>query len=86
MRIALKMLCGVPLVAVLAMLRHTYKQSIPLRRPVMERPDFLQRRSMWVFNFSSYQVAGYDIVNRMRLLLFALFIGWAIFFVGLVAL
>jgi hypothetical protein len=51
-----------------------------------ERPGSLQRRSLWVFNFSSYQVSGYDIVDRMRLLLTAVFVAWAIFFIGLVAL
>jgi hypothetical protein len=86
LRIVLKLICSVPLLVVLAMLQHTYKRSILFRKPVAHRLDPLRRRSLWVFNFNNYEVAGYDVVARMRTLLFALFIGWAILFVGLVAL
>jgi hypothetical protein len=86
LRIGLKLLCGVPLLAALTMLRRAYERSIPFRKPIAERPDSLQRRSLWVFSFSSYQVAGYDIIDRMRLLLTAVFVAWAIFFIGLVTL
>ena len=41
---------------------------------------------MWVLNFGCYQIAGYDLVDRMRVLLVALLASWAVFFVGLVAL
>jgi len=86
LRIVLKILCSVPLIAVLIMLHHTYRRSIPFRKPATEIPEYLQRRSLWVFNFSSYQVAGYDMVSRMRYLLLALVVAWAIFFVTLIAL
>lgn len=67
------------------MLHHTYRRSIPFRKPTPEISEFLQRRSLWVFNFRSYQVSGYEIVDRMRLLLLALVVTWAIFFVAVIA-
>ncbi|HXF22943.1 MAG TPA: hypothetical protein VN602_00375 [Gemmatimonadaceae bacterium] len=78
-------MCSVPFVAVLALLHHAYKRSIPFRKPTTEIPELLQRRSLWVFNFRSYQVAGYDLVVRMRLLLAVLVVAWAILLVGVAA-
>ncbi len=84
-RIVLNLLCSLPLLAALVMLHRTYRQSIPFRKPEADRLDAIRRRSLWIFNSANYEIAGYDIVDRMRVLLVAIFVGWAIFFVALTA-